>query len=126
MTAENIADRAWKKQPLPDGTTLAEQEFYFVMRQIYYLYSIGQISADEGRHRKTEAIKAFNRECFDNRLHSETARRASEIEKLFRGVPKENHCPVCNKAFQIFSGLIHSADDLLPSEYERKKGEQDE
>lgn len=118
MTADEIQELAKTKKRLPKGLTLSEQNLYFVLRQIYYLYDAKELTVEEAKRRKTDALKQFESNRLDERIYSETARRNHELLELFQGIPQENHCPMCKKAFQIFSGIIRTANDRPVSEYE--------
>lgn len=120
MTSQQIAELARKRQPMPDGLSLSEMKLFTVLENIYVLYSADYITQDEAKKRKSAAIRTFESESFDDKVYKETSRRTAEIQRLFAGVPKENQCPVCIKAMQIFTGIIQTAGDLPPSEYKKK------
>lgn len=122
MTSQQISELARTRKHMPDGLSLSEMKLFTVLENIYALYSADYITQDEAKKRKSAAIRAFESESLDEKVHRETSRRTAEIQRLFVGVPKENQCPVCIKAMQIFTGIIQTASDLLPSEY-RKEGE---
>lgn len=120
MTSQQISELARKRQPMPDGLSLSENKLFTVLENIYALYSADYITQDEAKKRKSAAIRAFESESLDEKVHKETSRRRAEIQRLFTGVPKENQCPVCIKAMQIFTGIIQTANDLPPSEYRKE------
>lgn len=125
MTADEIQELARTKKPLPDGLTLSEQNLYLTLRQIYYLYDVKELTVAEAQRKKSDAIRRFNSDELSERVFLEGARRHFEILQLFHDAPKDNSCPICKKAFYIFSGIIRTASDCPVSEYE-ESGESNE
>ena len=121
MTSTEIAELARTRKPLPKGQILAARQLYYVLCGIYRVYGDKQITLDEAKRQKSDAIKQYESEELSYRIHTETMRRNDEILKLFSTTPKENHCPICKRAFEIFTGMIRTANDKLPTEWEQKE-----
>ena len=121
MTSTEIAEIARTRKPLPEGQILAARQLYYVLCAIYRVYGDKQITLDEAKRQKSDAIKQYESEELSYRIHTETMRRNDEILKLFSTTPKENHCPICKRAFEIFTGMIRTANDKLLTEWEQKK-----
>lgn len=121
MTANEIAELARTKKPLPKGQILAAQQLYHILCGIYRAYDAKELTVDEAKSAKTDAMKQYESEELSYIIYTKTRRRNEEISKLFSTTPAENHCPICNKAFQIFTGLIRTANDKLPTEWEKER-----
>lgn len=117
MTAFEISELTRNKQPMPHGLNLTEMKLFTVLENIYRSYDAGYITLDEAKRRKSTAMKEFENDELGDRVRKETVRRNLEISRLYS---KENQCPICRKAFNIFSGIIQDANGIPPSEYDKK------
>ena len=106
MTAEEIADFARAKKPLPHGVNLAEKQLYTVLRGIYRSYAAKELTLDEAKLAKKDAIREFESEQLAYEVYQDNVRKTSEMAKVSAQCEKceKCGCEYCKQIARIFDG----------------------
>lgn len=103
MTGEQICDLARTQRPLPGGLRLSEQSLYYTMRGIYRAYAAKELSLDQAKAAKADAIREFDSISLGESVYIEHARRMSEISRVLLDAEKHG-CEHCKLVARLFDG----------------------
>lgn len=109
MTANEISDLAKTNQPISDLLPLVYQQLYYVLRGIYRGYDAGEMTVEEAKQAKTNAIRQFEIEELSYKMYTETAKRRAEISAVLSKCDKckrrkSCECEQCKQISRIFDG----------------------
>lgn len=114
MTSNEISDLARQRKPLPKGLPLVHQQLYYVLRGIYRGYDAGELTVEEAKKAKTNALRQFDIEELAYRVNEETSRRRVEISRILSTCDKCDRresckCEQCKQIAKIYDGRQRTA-----------------
>lgn len=115
MTPNEISDLARQRKPLPKGLPLVHQQLYYVLRGIYRGYDAKELTIEEAKQSKADALRQFDKEELAYRVNEETTRRSVEISAVLSKCDKcdrrENcECEQCKQIARIYDGRQRTTD----------------
>jgi len=108
MTADEISELARTRKPFPNGQRLSATMLYYTLRGIYRSYEAGEITAEQGKRAKADAIREFGSMELSERVYFEQARRWSEICRVLTQADKYG-CEYCKEISRLFDGRQRNA-----------------
>ncbi len=108
MTGQEAAELARTRQPLPDGEHLSVIMLYYSLRGIYRSYSAGELTEEQAKHAKQDALREYDSLALSERCQIENARRWSEICRVLTQAEKCG-CEYCKEISRIFDGRQRKA-----------------
>lgn len=114
MTADEISELARTRKPFPNGQRLSATMLYYTLRGIYRSYEAGEITAEQGKRAKADAIREFGSMELSERVYFEYARRSSEISRVLAQAEKcdrspAGSCEYCKEISRLFDGRQRNA-----------------
>lgn len=103
MTANEICELARTRQPLPEHLMLSEQQLYYTVRGIYRSYSAKELSLEQAKTAKKDAIREFESNSFSETVYLDHGRRMSAIARVLYEAEKCG-CEYCKKIAKLFDG----------------------
>lgn len=109
MTPNEISDLARQRKPLPKGLPLVHQQLYYVLRGIYLGYDAKELTLEEAKKAKSDALRQFDKEELAYRANEETSRRRVEIARVLSMCDKcerreSCECEQCKQIARIYDG----------------------
>ena len=114
MTSNEIADLARTRKPLPEDQRLVDRQLYYILRGIYRSYDAGELTLEEAKQAKFDAMRQFDKEELSYRVCEETARRTLEISRILLVCDKcerreSCECEQCKQISRIYDGRQRKA-----------------
>lgn len=107
MTGQEAAELARTRQPLPDGERLSVIMLYYSLRGIYRSYEAGELTVEQAKRAKRDALREYDSLELSERCYLEHARRMSEISRVLLQAEKRcraDDCEYCGEIARIFDG----------------------
>lgn len=103
MTGQQAAELARTRQPLPEGERLSVIMLYYSVRGIYRSYEAKELTLEQAKRAKQDALREYDSLALSERCHIEDARRWSEICRVLNKAEKCG-CEYCKEVVRIFDG----------------------
>lgn len=103
----DVAELARTNQPLPSGMSASAQLLYYTLRGIYRSYKAGELTIDQAKRVKSNALRDYDSNALGESIWHENARRMSEISRVLIQAEKCG-CEYCRQIARIFDGRQRS------------------
>lgn len=100
---DDVAELARKNIPLPSTYGLSAKMLYYTLRGIYKAYSSKEMTVEEAKKAKGDALRDYDSMAFSEEIYHEHARRISEILKVLDRSEKCG-CEYCKEVARLFDG----------------------
>ncbi len=101
MTAEELEDLAYRRQPLPDLRSQAEVLLFLSFRNLYDFASRTGMAVEQGKREKAQILEAFRINKFVEDLQESTNEMWKELELAAADYNKEPSIANADKIMKI-------------------------